>query len=57
MKLDLKDIDSVIINGHPFTRKAFQFKSSDNMNHAKAIELMTWAYHSDIMDELIDLEV
>jgi len=57
MQLDSGDIDSIIINGYPFTRKALEFKTSKNMNHTKAIDIMTWAYHSDIMNEIINYEI
>ena len=57
IKLESKDVDLVVINGYPFTREALSFKSSGKFNHSKAVDLFAWAYHKDIMLELINIKI
>lgn len=57
IKLEEKSIDLVVINGYPFVRSAFTFKSSGRFNWSKAIDLFAWAYHKDIMIELVNMKI
>lgn len=52
-KLDNGEIDMLLINDIPFTRKSFEFKNG-KFNTSKAVDLTTWSYHKDIMKELIN---
>ena len=50
VELDSNKLDVVIINGVPFKREHFLFKSSGKFNHSKAVELFSWQYHRDILE-------
>ena len=52
-RLDSEKIKYLVVNNVLFQRKNFEFKNG-KFNRSKAIELLTWQYHRDILDDILE---
>lgn len=55
-KLDTKEIDEVTINEYTFRRASLE-KKDGSLNMSLATYIFAWAYHSDIMHSLCNLNL
>ncbi len=52
-RLKNREIHFLVINGLLIERKDFEFESSGNFNTSKAIEVLTWQFHNDILHDIL----